>query len=504
MTAPPTAKSTLNGISRFVQTTAFRLSLIYITFFCLTAFIAGSYVYWDTNVLLTRQLDQTIGAEMRGLAEQYRSGGISRLSAVIAERSQTPGNSLYFVADRRGRRIAGNLRQISAALAASEGRVEFSYQRPLGGRVEQRAAYASVVRLPGGYTLIVGRDIEDQQKFGKRLRTALAWGLGFIIFGGLAGAWLVSRNVLRRIDAVTRTTRSIMAGDMSERLAISGSGDELDRLSESVNEMLNRIEHLMAGLQEVSHNIAHDLRTPLNRLRNRVEAALHARDGEGAYRAALEKTIEEADELIKTFNALLSIARLEAGAAEKDMALLDLAEVVRDVAELYEPVAEEQGVRLRISGLDRLPVKGDRHLLGQAVANLIDNALKYGVPQEALVSTVTAAGPGEAASRGEAEEARTAQDVVIEVLACRREADAGKNAPAEAQIIVADNGPGIPPERRAQALQRFARLDASRSRPGSGLGLSLVSAVAVRHGGRVELQDNGPGLRVVISLPLAT
>ncbi len=261
---------------------------------------------------------------------------------------------------------------------------------------------------------------------------------------------------------------------MTGRLPVNGSGDELDRLAQSLNLMLARIEQLMAGLREVSDNIAHDLKTPLNRLRNRVEAALREPYGEPVYREALERTIEEADGLIKTFNALLSIARIEAGAAGgENRETLDVSALLRDVAELYEPVAEERGLVLKADMQAPIFIRGDRQLLGQAIANLIDNAIKYGT--------------SEAAEGG--------PDAQPEV-----EVSAEAKGPM-AEIVVTDRGPGVPVSDRERVLDRFVRLEASRSEPGSGLGLSLVAAVARLHGGSLRLEDNEPGLRVILALP---
>jgi len=366
----------VTALTKLFRTTTFRLSLTYLALFGAAAVVAIFYIYWNTTVLLTRQLHDTIDAEIKGLAEQYTDGGLTQLVRTVADRSQTPGNSLYFVADATGRRVAGNLTSISQELLDSLGPVEFEYSRPAEGGIETRLAFANVFRLPGGYRLIVGRDIEDRRELARVIRSAMLWGLGVMALFGIGGGYLVSRNLLARIDAVAATTRTIMEGDLTGRLPVNGSGDELDRLSESLNLMLARIEQLMAGLREVSDNIAHDLKTPLNRLRNRVEAALREPYGEPAYREALERTIEEADGLIKTFNALLSIARLEAGAAGDNKENLDVAALVRDVAELYEPVAEERGIVLKAEPVEPVFVRADRQLLGQAIANLIDKAIK--------------------------------------------------------------------------------------------------------------------------------
>ncbi len=284
----------------------------------------------------------------------------------------------------------------------------------------------------------------------------------------------MTRRVLGRIDDMTGTSRNIMAGDMSGRLAIRGTNDEFDRLAGSLNVMLDRVEELMKGLKEVSDNIAHDLKTPLTRLRNRAEEALRTAGGAEDYRTALETIIEEADNLIRVFNALLMIARAEAGNAREGMATFDVADVARDVAELYEPVAEEAGVALTLdldgAAAEGLQIVGSRELVGQALANLVDNALKYATLAE-----------GQGAHAAVTISAARVGDTV--------------------EVVVGDRGPGIPEADRARVLDRFVRLEGSRSRPGFGLGLSLAAAVARLHGGLLRLEDNAPGLRAVVVLP---
>jgi signal transduction histidine kinase len=272
-----------------------------------------------------------------------------------------------------------------------------------------------------------------------------------------------------------------MAGDLSRRVPLSGSGDELDRLADGLNAMLARIEELLAALREVSDNIAHDLKTPLNRLRNRAEAALRSSDA-ASYREVLAKTIEEADELIKTFNSLLLIARLEAGAVAETMTSVDLASLVGDIAELYEPAAEEAGLTLAVSAEPGLSAVANRELVSQAVANLVDNAIKY----SARVGAPAAAGAAPAPS--------AAPPLEIGIALAR--------VGGSIEIAIADRGPGIAAPDRERALQRFVRLEKSRSRPGAGLGLSLVAAVARMHGGAVRLEDNAPGLRAILSIPM--
>lgn len=464
----------MTALTKLFRTTTFRLSLTYLALFSAAAIVAITYIYWNTTVLLSRQLNQTIAAELKGLAEQYRAGGLEQLVRTVAERSGTPGNSLYLVADSSGQRIAGNLSGVTSELWNSLGPVEFVYRRPAEGGIEDRLAFANVFRLPSGYRLIVGRDIEDRRELSRTVRSAMLWGLGVMALFGIGGGYWVSRKLLARIDGLAATTRTIMEGDLAGRLPVTGSGDELDRLSESLNLMLARIEQLMAGLREVSDNIAHDLKTPLNRLRNRVEAALREQYGEAVYREALERTIEEADGLIKTFNALLSIARIEAGAGGESRETLDISALLRDVAELYDPVAEERGLVLKARAEEPIIIRADRQLVGQAIANLVDNAIKYGTKD---------ATDGSSAAKPD-----------IEVSA---RAETGM-----AEIVVSDRGPGVPVPERERVLDRFVRLEASRSEPGSGLGLSLVQAVARLHGGSLRLEDNEPGLRVILALPL--
>jgi signal transduction histidine kinase len=299
---------------------------------------------------------------------------------------------------------------------------------------------------------------------------ALFTSLGWLVLIGTAGGIFVAMRVLRRVDAMSASAQTIMSGDLAQRLPRTGSGDELDRLATSLNAMLERIGELMKGLQEVSDNIAHDLKTPLTRLRNGVDEALRTAQSPDDYRACLEKVVEESEGLIRVFNALLMIARLESGAAQEAMQDFDVAEVARDVVELYDAVAEEQGVMLTLDADAPLVMRGGRELIGQALANLVDNAIKYGLLSE-----------------------DGAQALVN--ISARRMGD-------RIEITVADRGPGVAAQDRARVLERFVRLEGSRSRPGSGLGLSLASAVARLHHGALRLDDNEPGLRVMLDLPV--
>ncbi|MEZ5923932.1 MAG: HAMP domain-containing sensor histidine kinase [Hyphomicrobiaceae bacterium] len=454
------------ALPNLLRTSAFRWIAGYLVVFLVAIAAVVGYIFWLTSEQLGRELAGTISAEVAGLRERFESGGIAELERAVRARSGAPGNSLYVLVDGSGRRLAGNLSGVPGNLLGSPGGGSFVYDRETDLGREERHAVGVAIAVPGRLALVVGRDVEEQQTFAAAVRRTFLWGTAVIALAGLIGGLLASRALLRRVDTVTEASRSIMTGSLSRRLPVSGSGDEFDRLSHGLNAMLDRIEQLMIGLREVSDNIAHDLKTPLTRLRNRAEAALGEAAGTG-HKRALELTIEEADGLIRTFNALLSIARLEAGHGSESFSRLDLAAVAREAVELYEPVAEAAGYRLEVATTDSPAIRGDRQLIGQAIGNLIDNAIKYGRPS---------ASPG----------------IFVSVEADR-----------EARVVVADRGPGIPSGDRERATKRFVRLEASRSEPGSGLGLSLVAAVARLHGGGLRLEDNCPGLRAVIALPRA-
>jgi hypothetical protein len=331
-----------------------------------------------------------------------------------------------------------------------------------------------VDQLPGGFHLLVGRDLEERERLYDVVLAAGNWSVAIVVVLGLAGGLFVTRRVLTRIDAMTETSRTIMQGDLHERLPIAGTGDELDRLASNLNAMLERIEALMHGLKEVSDNIAHDLKTPLTRLRNRCEEALRAAGSETEYREALGSTIEESEGLIRTFNALLMIARAESGQARDDMTTFDAAEIVRGIGDLYEPLADDKGLTLKVEAATPAWLHGNRELISQALANLVDNAIKYGATDNADAS-------------------HHAAEIVLKAT------DQGDRI----RLSVADSGPGIAASDRGRVLERFVRLEQSRSEPGSGLGLSLAAAIARLHGGELTLEDNHPGLVSIISLPRA-
>ena len=462
----------MTGLKRLVGTTAFKLSAVYL--FASAVFASGliSYVGWNAQRLIDEQIEQTLTVQINGLSDQYRIGGIRRLSTIIERRSREPGSFLFLLKGSSGETLAGNISGVSGDIFASSSLVETSYQR-LEEEGQTRSALVRSFVFPGNQRLLVGRDLEERERLNIVLGQAIRILLGaLLVFGGL-GAFIVARRALARMDAMTATSLTIMSGDLSGRLPVSGSGDELDRLAISLNAMLVRIGELMQGMKEVSDNIAHDLKTPLTRLRNGAEQALRTGQSRADDKAALERTIEESDGLIRTFNALLLIARTEAGSGFDTFADINIHHLLSDLAEMYEPSTEEAGGKLLLE-LDIAPdltVHGNRELLSQVIANLIDNALKYGLPP------------------------LSGADPSISILA---------NVSASLLFItVADHGPGVPASKRDKAIERFGRLDESRHKPGSGLGLSLASAVAHLHRGRLILDDNSPGLKVLLELPLS-
>ena len=462
----------MTALGKLFGATAFRLALAILVLSAVGSGVVLYIIAWQVESVVDKEIARTVDAEAKGLIDTFDNAGIRRLYAVIEARKREPGASLYLLTNPIGEPLAGNVEQIPAEVLLHPGFLPIMY-RGTGSSERGREALVGVYILPGGFRLLIGHDLSDRARIGKVMVRALALSLVFFAALGAAGALFVARRVLKRIDDMNTSAQGIMAGDLTRRLPVSGSGDELDRLAEGLNEMLGRISELMEGLREVSDNIAHDLRTPLTRLRNHAEAALAFGGDAAAYRQGLEKTIEESDGLIRIFNALLLIARAEAGGDLGPLQPVDVGEAAMSVAELYEPIAEEEGLALTVHARTGLKVRGNRELIGQAIANLVDNAIKYGAPNK------------------ESAEAEMKPDVVI----------TAERVGQSVLLTVADRGPGVAPADRARVLDRFVRLEGSRSRPGSGLGLSLAAAVARMHGGSVELEDNRPGLRVRLTLP---
>jgi signal transduction histidine kinase len=465
----------VTAFGKLVRTTAFRLTLVYLFLFALFAASLLGYFAWNTRRLITEQITSTVNAETGEISDIFGRRGLRGLVLTIENRALRPGANLYLATTPTGVAIAGNVGSLAPGVMAQTGWQETAYRRLDEQDSADHRALVLVTELSSGFRLLIGRDLDERRRLFGIVAKAAQWSLLIVIVLGLGGGVFVARRVLRRIDAMTGTTQRIMAGDLSGRLPVGRSGDELDRLAENLNAMLERIEALMIGLKEVSDNIAHDLKTPLTRLRNRAEEALAKSSNESEYRTALERTIEESDGLIRTFNALLMIARAESGQARDNMSDFDAAEVANGIHELYEPLAEDDGMTLHVKTAPAL-LHGNRELISQALANLVENAIKYGKPDPAAQPLGAAA---------------AAREILIE---SRRDGD-------QVLLSVTDHGPGIPEADRGHAVERFVRLEASRTLPGSGLGLSLASAVATLHGGGLRLEDAHPGLRATLAIP---
>lgn len=454
---------------RLIRTQAFRIVLLYALLFALSVTALLGFTYWNTRRTLDAQADQIIQAEITGLNEQYQRLGWQGLYESVVSRSTNPGQALYLLADGSHRRIAGNLDVWPSTTTQESGNyIEFDYERRVNNLPETRRARGEVFRLEGGgFFLLVAEDVHDRDLTQHMFTTTLPWTVGLILLFGLAGGGLMSQNMLSRLDTINRTSGEIIAGDLTRRVPVTRAGDEFDVLADNLNRMLDRIERLMKGLREVTDSVAHDLRTPLNRLRQRLEQSQARFLAEGRDAGEIERAIAETDRLIATFNALLLIAETDAGTGRNAMTVLDLDSVARDVAELYEPLADEKGITLVLRSGSGAQIEGNRSLVAQALANLVDNAIKYTPAGGLVMMSVSQAADG----------------VVL---------------------TVADTGPGIPAEDRPRVVERFVRLEASRSSPGTGLGLSLVAAVAHFHGTQLELGDNAPGLKASLTFPRAS
>ena len=451
-----------------VQTQAFRIVLVYVLLFAVSVSALLFFTYWNTRRTLDAQTDQIIEAEITGLDDEYRHFGLPGLVEAVRSRSLHQGQSLYILVDSQHHYVAGNLDPWPQVSGAPGDMLEFDFERPVNSKLETRRARGRLLSISGDFELLVAQDVHDRDLTERMFTTTLPWTVVLILILGTVGGALLGRNMLNRLDAINRTSGEIIAGDLSRRVPLKGSGDEFDVLSENLNRMLDRIERLMKGLREVTDSVAHDLRTPLNRLRNRLEesaARLSAQGKDQIGANEIERAIAETDQLIGTFNALLLIAETDAGTTRAAMSPLDLREVAADVVELYEPLAEEK--RVGLSLLTSLPavIEGNRSLIAQALANLVDNAIKY-TPSSGKVRIRAAI------------------------------------TPDGVDLSVADSGPGIPEADRSRVTERFVRLEASRNSPGTGLGLSLVAAVAHFHHAELVLEDNLPtGLKAVLRFP---
>jgi signal transduction histidine kinase len=443
-----------------------RFGIIYAVVFALGTVALALFLWWSTAGLLQRQTDAAINADTQGLSERYQDGGLFALEDTIAQRlaSNIDDDALYLLVDPLFRKLTGNL---EAWPQGVDLRAAW-HELPIERAGKRSTARVHQFELPGGFHLLVGRDVEVHAEMAHLLTDALLWSAGVALVLGTVGALAVRSLFSITLADVSATAAAISAGDLTRRVRVSGRGDEFDRLAETINDMLTRIARLMDGVRQVSNAIAHDLRTPIARARVRLEdAAAHAH-GEADLRAAVERAQADLDGVIAIFQALLRIAEIEAGARRSAFAPLDLAPLLADICELYAAAAEERGQTLAADVPPHLPAYGDRELIQQALANLLDNALKFSPPG----STIH--------------------------LAARPEPQRG--TPGGVRMVVADEGPGMPTADLRRAGERFFRGEDARSTPGSGLGLALVQAVANLHGGTLRLEDNQPGLRAILTL----
>ena len=450
--------------TKLLRSSTLRLSILHMAAFGLSVLVLLWFIYTSTAGFMERQTDETINAEIQGLAEQYSQLGLTGLIRVIKSRvaKDKAGSSVYLLTDWKFNPLAGNLPEWPKFRDTGSGWFDATLEDT--ENFEPRRVRMRYFLLPGNFHLLVGRDVSLRLKMERLIMDALIWGLGLTVVLGGVGGLLTSRWMLKRIDVINKTSREIMAGDLTRRIPSRGAGDEFDRLAGNLNAMLDQITKLMDGVKQVSNNIAHDLRGPLNRIRAGLELSLAKSRTPEEYRAVLEATVSEIDNLLMTFNALLTIAQAESGARRQDFTDIDLTSLAADVAELYDPLAEEKGLTLTVSLAPGVTVPGNRHLLSQALANLLDNAVKYTPTGGTIALSLTAPATGP-------------------------------------ELTVADTGPGVPAEHRELVLERFARLESSRNTPGSGLGLSLVAAVAGLHRAALRLADNAPGLRATLALP---
>jgi len=450
--------------TRLLSATGFRIALLYLLLLCATLLVLVGFIYWSTASLIEGQAQDTVDAEIRGLAEQYRDGGLARLVQVIEERSGAQGEpkGIYLLTDWQYQPLAGNLAAWPAGEADAEGWLRVKLQRLAESDPQPHSILGRRFELAGAFHLFVGRDIEEHGLFRRNMVEAFAWAFLPALVLGVLGGILIGRYSLRRVEAVRAAAADIVAGDLSRRVPVTGAGDEFDRLATTINEMLERIGQLMSGMRLVTDSLAHDLRSPLTRARSAIDRALSSEPDTEGYRQALEQTAAELETILRTFEALIPIAQAEAGADRRPRERVDLSALAEDLLELYQPAAENAGIEMQAEIAPGVAVDGHRQLLAQAVANLLDNAVKF-TPRGGRI-----------------------------VLALARAGD-------RLQLSVADSGPGVPAADRERVLQRFVRLDASRNAPGSGLGLSLVAAVAKLHGATLELGDEAPGLRVTLT-----
>src|SRR3984957_7553166 len=448
----------------FVRSSTFRLSFFYVLLFFISVAALLAFIYVQAIATIDAQTEQSTKADAAALVQEYTAQGIAGLIDAVEDRvsPDRAGDGLYLLEDEDGSPLAANIPSWPNVEPDARGWISFTIDRDDGPHQARGQTYA----LKDGSKQLVARDLHARADFQELMLDALYFASALTLLLGVGGGLLISRRMLNRLGAIKRSAERIRTGDLTHRIALSGSNDEFDRLSDTLNAMLEEIRRLMNGMRTVTDNIAHDLRSPLTRMKGRLEMLLRETPDSEAQRQAIERTIGDADQLLATFTALLSIAAPESGSARAPMIPLDLGELASDIVELYGPAAEERAITMHY-GAGQGTVVGSRQLLFQAVANLVDNAIKN-----------TPGGGG----------------ITLSV----------ERSPTDIRLRVADTGPGIPESERDHVLEPFVRLDSSRSTPGSGLGLALVAAIARLHSARIELCDNKPGLSVALIFPSST
>jgi signal transduction histidine kinase len=464
-------------LPRIFRTTPFRLTLLFLALFASAASAFLAYVYVATAGEAQRRTEQEIRREMRSLVDVYDRAGVDAVNISLIERAAGERPFLYLLMTPDMKRISGSIQE--SPVEEFEGEptwATFSVTDvDVQGREVKHPARGLQQKLGGGEILFVGADVGEDEAYVVKILRALQAAGALVIVLGLMGGVLVSRNVSRAMASLTDVVDRVRNGELGARAHVRGTRDEFDELAQGVNEMLDRLERSMAGHKHAGDAIAHDLRSPLTRLRARLETAfLDVEAGKGDARQALAQALDDTDGVLKTFGAVLSIARLQAAGQAPDPLLFDPAELAADISELYEPLCEDKGLDFAAEFQKDLTIRGNREFLAQALANLLDNAVKYTPAGGAIMLRVR------------------------------------RRSSGEVEFSVTDTGPGVPDSDRERVIQRFVRLENSRSQPGAGLGLSLVGAVAEAHGGRLELAEGpgkvgemGPGLRVALVLPRA-
>jgi signal transduction histidine kinase len=448
-------------LTKTLTSSTFRLALIAIGTFGVIVSAIFSYVYLSTSSYVRSRSDRAIMTEYSSLKSAYERSGRDGLISLLQQRI-ADGNladNVYLLADSTSARLAGNLGAWPSAATAAGGWIEFRAPEPLPNANMRPLLRAMSGTFPGGDRLLVGRDISELDGFSDQIKTAVISCVVLIfVLAGVASI-LVTRRTVGRIEQINATSRAIMQSGLDRRIPLRGSHDEWDRVAENLNLMLDRIETLVGEVKQVSDNVAHDLRTPLTRMRGRLERAYHGQRVGEVDQSLIGDTIADLDAVLRMFASITRIAQIETQARMDAFRTVNLVEIAGEVVELYDAAAEQDGTSLTIAGDRELLVTGDRDLIFDAIANLVDNALKHG---------------------------RAGGHVIVR----------NENLDGGPVISIADDGPGIPLEEREHVFKRFYRIEHSRYTSGNGLGLSLVAAVARLHEARIEMLDNAPGLKV--------